>query len=152
MSPCPYKNKIGAFYDGEIAGEEFEEVKKHIRQCPDCSAEMLHLKNISNMIQNAFVPECPSTVEIHLRKSLIALSDQSLFRMAEILAAAALVLFMIGSLLLWRTKPEAFPRGQFSSDWERAAVTLQTDSSPVDAPEIQIMESLFGDMKEQSHE
>ena len=51
------KEKLGAFFDGELSREEENEIKQHLAKCRQCQAELQILKRISDFSRQDYISQ-----------------------------------------------------------------------------------------------
>jgi len=129
VSPCKYNRRISPYHDGELPLEEQRELKAHICQCASCRRELQHLELLSSFLSAGHVLEMPSAARHRLQHHVSSLPKQLTVRMATGVAAAAAIILVCCSLMLWQqwARHEALP--QASADWEVVAVTLQSENA-----------------------
>lgn len=52
---------VNAYFDGELHGEELEQVNRHLAVCPDCQAALEEVRQVSHLLKTAPLPEFTST-------------------------------------------------------------------------------------------
>jgi anti-sigma factor RsiW len=93
-----WKGKLDTYLDGELPGEEMRTFDAHVRSCPSCSADALTRVQMKRAIQVAGKRFTPSA---ELRKRMqrsVARTPRRSFRLGWMLAAAAAVILVIGTL------------------------------------------------------
>ncbi|HMS56574.1 MAG TPA: anti-sigma factor [Fimbriimonadaceae bacterium] len=58
------------FVDGELAGNQMLAVRRHLNDCPACSAERDEIVAVKSTVANLFVPECPQGLESRLMAAI----------------------------------------------------------------------------------
>jgi anti-sigma factor RsiW len=106
MSECPFTERIGIYYDGELAAREAEAMEQHIEQCAACGAELERLRKLSQLMRRIAVPvEHETMMRLHRRLDTTR-RNQSMQRFAEICTAlAASVLIICGAILMAERVP-----------------------------------------------
>jgi anti-sigma factor RsiW len=92
-----WKTKLETYLDGELASEQMREFDAHVHNCVSCAADALDQVQMKRAIQVAgkrFVPSADFRRRVQIS---IAKKPQRSFRLAWMLAAAAMVL-IVGSL------------------------------------------------------
>jgi len=101
MIKCPCTERIGTYYDGELAASEVEVMERHIEQCAACAAELERVRKLSRLMrQSAVLVEHETMTQLHRRLDTTR-RNQSMQRFAEIcMALAASVLIICGAMLM----------------------------------------------------
>jgi len=126
-----WKAKLDTYLDGEVPEQEMRTFDAHVRNCPSCSADALARVQMKRAIQVAgrrFTP----TAEFRKRmQQSIARKPQRSFRMGWLLAAAAAVILVAGTLTTAYLGTRGARDGVFSEIADLHVETLAS-SSPVD--------------------
>jgi len=117
MTCDPWSNKLDAYVDSELSGEEVENLESHLRMCSSCAADALGRLQMKRLTQaagmrHAPAPEFRLRIEqsVHAQKrarswfSWLPLSSAPPSRLrltSALLAAAAVLVLMVGSFDLW---------------------------------------------------
>jgi anti-sigma factor RsiW len=48
------KNLLGAWWDGELGGDEADLVRKHLEMCPSCRSQRVRLERLDGLVREAF--------------------------------------------------------------------------------------------------
>lgn len=64
---------IGAFYDGELAGDLLRKVEDHLSGCPACQAELEALGALSAVLHDAPMPTRQTTPDVHASRVMLRL-------------------------------------------------------------------------------
>ncbi len=141
MSSCKHNRRISLYHDGELPLEEQRELKAHIEQCASCRRELQHLELLSSFLSAGHVLEMPSGVRHRLQHHVLSLPKQPMVRMAIGVAAAAAIILVCCSLMLWQqwADQEALP--QASAEWE--VVALNRADLDAEEPEEWILRDLL---------
>jgi anti-sigma factor RsiW len=131
-----WKVKLGTYLDGEVPEEEMRSFDAHVRNCPSCSADALTRVQMKRAIQVAGKRFTP-TAEFRKRmQQSIAPKPQRSFRLGWMLAAAAAVILVAGTLtsayLRTRSSGDLAYRDQVFSEIADLHVATLASSSPVD--------------------
>jgi anti-sigma factor RsiW len=130
MSECPNQLPIEAYHDGELSLERAREVELHLAQCAACREELRTLKSMSLFVQN-FAPAAMSRGAMdRLYAQVDSLTQVDTLRFAKQLSSLAACLLAAAGVWFATTSrtSEASP-----APWERAAITLQLDTSTATA-------------------
>ncbi|HXM66785.1 MAG TPA: zf-HC2 domain-containing protein [Candidatus Acidoferrum sp.] len=92
-----WKTKLETYLDAELASERMREFDAHVHSCASCAADALDQVQMKRAIQVAGKRFVPSADFRRRVQNSIAKKPQRSFRMAWMLAAAAMVL-IVGSL------------------------------------------------------
>ncbi|GEM_PF-2527027 len=102
MMKCrDFEERVSYFIDGEIKGEELQELVRHRNECPQCRALFEKLVRMDNLVQN--IPEVspermnPFDLMKQCQKTTMTGLPAKLFPLAAICA-----LFIICLALFWR--------------------------------------------------
>src|SRR6266852_6220285 len=92
-----WKAKLDTYLDGELSEEEMRTFDAHLHSCPSCSTDALTRVQMKRTIQVAGKRFTPSA-EFRKRMQLsIAPKRQRSFRLGWMLAAAAVVILVVGT-------------------------------------------------------
>ena len=87
-----WKEKLETYLDGELPSEQMRDFDAHVHRCPECAADTLTQVQMKRAIQVAGKRFAPSADFRRRVQASIAQKPQRSFRMAWMLAAAAMVL------------------------------------------------------------
>jgi anti-sigma factor RsiW len=129
---CPNIPQISAYHDGELAGEQREQIERHLRDCPQCAAELDELRRLSQQLAEA-APRPALSLEAarRLHDHVEELTDRSVLHFAEILSGLAAAVMLAASL--WTARP-ASVAAEPVAPWEQAIAMVpqdQTSRSPI---------------------
>src|SRR6266481_5248342 len=93
-----WKSKLDTYLDGEVPEEEMRTFDAHVRSCPSCSADALALVQMKRAIHVAGKRFTPSDEFRKRMQQSIAPKPQRSFRLGWMLAAAAAVILVVGTL------------------------------------------------------
>ena len=124
------KAKLDTYHDGELSAEEMHIVDAHVRGCLACSADALAHVQMKRAIQVAGRRFTPSAEFRKRVQQSIAAKPRRSFRLGWMLAAAAAVILVVGTL----TSTYVGTRGgdQVFSEIADLHVATLASSSPVD--------------------
>ena len=103
MECAEVREEFSALIDGELAPDARAAVEAHIAQCPDCLRELDAIKRIDGSYRGLPPQSAPRGFEEGVRKALTAAATARPRwwpRLAPVLAAAALVLVVLGTMTL----------------------------------------------------
>jgi anti-sigma factor RsiW len=126
-----WKAKVDTYVDGEVPEEEIASLDSHVRNCSSCSADALSCVQLKRAIQVAgkrFTPSVEFRKRMHRR---MAPKPRRSFRLGWILAAAAAVVLVAGSLTSTYLGNRSGTDQIFSEIADLHVATLAS-SSPVD--------------------
>ena len=131
-----WKAKLDTYLDGEVPEKEMRTFDAHVRSCPSCSADALVRVQMKRAIQVAGKRFTPSAEFRKRMQQSIAPKRQYSFRLGWMLAAAAAVILVIGSLtsayLGTRSGKDFAYRDHIFSEIADLHVATLASSSPVD--------------------
>jgi anti-sigma factor RsiW len=128
---CEYrKAKLDTYHDGELSAEEMHTFDAHVRGCLACSADALARVQMKRAIQVAGRRFTPSAEFRKRVQQSIAAKPRRSFRLGWMLASAAAVILVVGTL----TSTYVGARGgdQVFSEIADLHVATLASSSPVD--------------------
>lgn len=137
MSECEYTSLLGAYHDGEAPPEAAAEVEAHIRQCPECAAELGRLRALSRMLSSASRPEMPPELPGRLHQEVDLLAGTGIRRLAEAMAGVA-ALIVVACAVALALLPSTTEPAQASARWETIAVSQQQAEPSTTSTEEQI--------------
>jgi len=126
-----WKARLDTYLDGELPQEELRTFDAHVRNCPSCSADALSRVQLKRAIHLAGQRFTPSA---EFRKRMLqnmAPKPRRSFRLGWMLAAAAALLLMVGTLTLTYLGNRS-GRDQVFSEIADLHVETLASSSPVD--------------------
>src|ERR1700726_491566 len=130
------KAKLDTYHDGELSAEEMHIVDAHVRGCLACSADALARVQMKRAIQVAGKRFTPSAEFRKRMQQSIAPKRQRSFRLGWMLAAAAAMILVVGSLtsayLGIRSGRDLASRDHVYSEIADLHVATLASSSPVD--------------------
>jgi anti-sigma factor RsiW len=130
MAECMYQQRLMAYHDGELTPQQRLEVERHVKDCLTCGAALRQQRALSGLVREAeAIPTVSEDALARLHRAIPAARERSVMRIcrAVALAAAVLLVFCIGSLWYetrWREEAPSPP-----TDWEMAAVTVESDGA-----------------------
>ena len=131
-----WKAKLDTYLDGEVPEKEMRTFDAHVRNCPSCSADALTRVQMKRAIQVAGKRFAPSAEFRKRMQQSIAPKRQRSFRLGWMLAAAAAVVLVVGSLtsayLGIRSGRDLASRDHVYSEIADLHVATLASSSPVD--------------------
>jgi anti-sigma factor RsiW len=125
-----WKERLDIYLDGEVPQEEMRTFDAHVRNCPSCSADALSRVQLKRAIQLAGKRFSPSAEFRKRMQQSIASKPRRTFRLAWMLAAAAVVL-VVGTLTSTYLVNRS-GRDQVFSEIADLHVATLASSSPVD--------------------
>jgi anti-sigma factor RsiW len=131
-----WKAKLDTYLDGELPEQEMRTFDAHVRGCPSCSADALVRVQMKRAIQVAGKRFVPSTDFRRRIEQSITPKPQRSFRLGWMLASAAAVILVVGTLTStyvgsWSGKDQDSRDHVFSEIADLHVATLAS-SSPVD--------------------
>jgi anti-sigma factor RsiW len=125
-----WKAKLDTYHDGELSAEEMHTFDAHVRGCLACSADALARVRMKRAIQVAGKRFTPSAEFRKRVQQSIAPKPQRSFRLGWMLAAAAAVILVVGTLT--STYVGTRSGDQVFSEIADLHVATLASSSPVD--------------------
>jgi anti-sigma factor RsiW len=126
-----WKGKLDTYLDGEVSREEIRGFDTHVRSCPSCSADALTRVQMKRAIQAAGRRYTPSPEFRKRMQQRLALKPQRSFRLGLMLATAAAVVLVVGTLISAYLGTRS-GRDQIFSEIADLHVATLASSSPVD--------------------
>lgn len=126
-----WKTKLDAYVDGELPENDATAFNVHLRTCPSCAADALARVQMKRSIQVAGKRFTPSAEFRKRMQQKLAPKPQRSFRMGWMLAAAAAVLAVAGTLTFGYLG-NRFGGDQALSEISDLHVAMLASSSPVD--------------------
>ena len=131
-----WQAKLDACVDGEVPEAEMRTFDAHVRSCPSCSADALTRVQMKRAIQVAGKRFTPSAEFRKRMQQSVAPKPRRSFRLGWMLAAAAAVILVVGTLtstyLGTRSGRDLAYRDQVFSEIADLHVATLASSSPVD--------------------
>jgi anti-sigma factor RsiW len=125
------KERLDTYLDGEVPQEEMRTFDAHVRNCPSCSADALSRVQLKRAIQVAGKRFTPGTEFRKRMQQNMAPKPRRSFRLEWMLATAAAVILVVGSLTLTYLGNRS-GRDQVFSEIADLHVATLASSSPVD--------------------
>jgi anti-sigma factor RsiW len=126
-----WKAELDAYLDGEVPEKELRAFDVHVRNCPFCSAEALTRVQMKRAIHAAGKRYTPSAEFRKRMQQKIAPTPRRSFRLGWMLAAAAAVILVVGTLTSAYLGTRSGGDRAFSEIADLHVATLAS-SSPVD--------------------
>ena len=126
-----WKAKLDTYVDGELPEQEMRAFDAHVRSCPTCSADALAHVQLKRTIQVAGKRFAPSAEFRNRIQKSIASKPQRRFRLGWMLASAAAVILVVGTLTSAYLGTRS-GRDQVFSEIADLHVAALASSSPVD--------------------
>src|SRR5580698_7382453 len=100
---CDFKNKIGAYHDGELDPAVCDKVEMHLAECPVCMAELIGLKAMSQLFAAMPEPRLSQITMHRLHNRAEGAMEEGLIRYARVLSGiAACILVAASAGLIYR--------------------------------------------------
>jgi len=126
-----WKAKLDTYVDGELPEQEMRAFDAHVHSCPTCSPDALARVQMKRTIQVAGKRFTPSAEFRNRIQKSIASKPQRRFRLGWMLAAAAAVILVVGTLTSAYLGTRS-GRDQVFSEIADLHVAALASSSPVD--------------------
>src|SRR6202161_3084544 len=126
-----WKPRLDTYLDGEVPEQEMRTFDAHVRTCPSCSADALARVQLKRAIQVAGKRFTPSAEFRKRMQQSIASKPRRSFRLGWMLAAAAAVVLVAGTLTSTYLGDRS-GRDQVFSEIADLHVETLASSSPVD--------------------
>jgi anti-sigma factor RsiW len=126
-----WKAKLDTYVDGELSEQEMRAFDAHVRSCPTCSPDALARVQMKRTIQVAGKRFTPSAEFRNRIQKSMAPKPQRKFGLGWMLAAAAFVILLIGTLTSGYLGTRS-GRDQVFSEIADLHVAALASSSPVD--------------------
>ncbi len=150
MSSCE-PQLLSAYLDGELSPDVAQRVERHVRDCPQCAAELEQMLEASRAISEYPFDELRPDELARLHEAIDERADQPVWRLGVILSGLAASILVISATWLAELPPRApVLRPSVTSvrvdSWESVATTLRVSPLPLEAPdrsEIQVADAQF---------
>jgi anti-sigma factor RsiW len=126
-----WKAKLDTYLDGEVPQEEMRTFDAHVRNCPFCSADALSRVQLKRAVQVAGKRFTPSAEFRKRMQHNMALKPRRSFRLGWMLASAAAVVLVVGTLTSTYLGTRSGTDPVFSEIADLHVATLAS-TSPVD--------------------
>ena len=150
MTGCKHIRRMSAFYDGEVAEEEHQQLRKHIQHCTECAGELERLRAISRFLAAAEVPQLAPAALQRFHRVVNGASEKVVFRMARTFAAAAAAVLVVGLVWLWQADGAEDARAGAVPEWEKVAVMQQVELSGAVSSEAQLAQWIVEDLSREN--
>ena len=124
MNECDQTVRVNAYHDGEMPADLREEFERHLRQCPQCSAELERLRKLTNLFCSMPEMEMPPMALERLHRTVDLLPAMGIYRTAEALAAIAAAI-LIACIIGLARQTTVQASDSAIPVWETAAVARQ---------------------------
>jgi len=97
------QNRLSAYVDRELGGDELLQIRAHISACPDCQAEADALRSLKFLLNGMGCPEPPEGLSERLSASVLRTrieDSRGSFRITPLMFAGVAACSMLGTLLL----------------------------------------------------
>ena len=121
MNECDPAQEISACHDGELPAPARAALEEHLRQCPDCAAELAHLRELSRLLEGLAEPEMSVQVLHRLHRVADDATQAGIWRMARRLSAVAATVLLVCSIWTWRLSAATGKPGEIPQ-WEQLAL------------------------------
>ncbi len=150
---CPFSARLSAYYDGELAPSERRQVEGHIGMCPLCAQELKQLRGLSRLLGDAPPVLLPEGFLGRMHRAVGPARRQVLVRIAWPALAAAALLLIGFSVLLWQTSGASWPGERADIPWQIAVTSVHAQASAEAGPEELLTDLIVADLsREGSHE
>jgi anti-sigma factor RsiW len=126
-----WKANLDTYLDGEVPESEMRTLDAHVRNCPSCSADALSRVQLKRAIHRSGKRFTPSAEFRKRMQRSIASKPRHSFRLGWMLAAAAAVVLMVGTLTMTYLGNRSGSDQVFSEIADLHVATLAS-SAPVD--------------------
>ena len=126
-----WKAQLDSYLDGELSPQEMNAFDAHVRNCPACAADALARVQLKHAVQTAGKRFAPSPEFRQRVRQSIAPEPQRSFRLGWVLAAAAVVILVAGTLTSNYVATRSAREHVFSEIADLHVETLAS-ASPVD--------------------
>jgi len=137
MSDCPYKSRLHAYYDGQLAAEPSRQIREHIAGCQICAQELDELAKLSRALAMVQFGEMTPLELARLHRNLDVSTQRGILRLAGALSAVAASVLIISLAWLSQTPASRTVIGTVQGPthsleaWERLAMG---ENVPAGAP------------------
>lgn len=128
MNECERAQQRSAYHDDELAPAARAEFEGHLRQCPDCAAELAQLRALSGLLGKVAEPRISSQALHRLHRGADNASQAGIWRMAKAASAVAAAVLLVCSVWMWRLSAGTGTLGEIPQ-WERSALRQDEPSA-----------------------
>jgi len=129
-----WKEKLDAYFDGELPADQARAIYEHLRQCPSCAAEGLSKVQQKRMVRVAAQKFTPDPAFRSRIQKQITSSGRSLWarRWLPVLATATVALALIAGFFLFPLQHNRRSQEQLLSELVDQHVAALASANPVD--------------------
>jgi hypothetical protein len=133
---CAWRNRLGAFHDGELDSASAAQVESHLASCQACRAELDEIRELSSLARMIGAEGISPFGMRRIHQAIDAEPRFSVLKFAGILTGLAASALVIGSAWLWEVPETRPPQGEIvivpdhRSDWTTLATTLEVRQLP----------------------
>jgi anti-sigma factor RsiW len=127
MNTCNFRDLLMPYHDGELPERKRAELEAHLRDCPECAAELTRYRALSSLLGVEHAPGMPVGMLRRLHAAVRPVREYEIMRTCRWAAAVAATLLV--AAIGWLARSNAYAGGAVQSPaiWEVAAVTLNPD-------------------------
>ena len=101
---CPTEQKLSAYHDGELPGDERTAIARHLAWCEACARQLLQLGQMSAFITSSASGGISQIALKRLHNKLDEVMERGLVRWAWEVSGIAAAILLIGSVWLTQLK------------------------------------------------
>jgi anti-sigma factor RsiW len=147
MNECPYRPRIGPYYDGEVDAGERQQIAAHLAGCASCQQELAGLQRLSAQLATMNTPALSTAFMGQLHQQVDVQENNNLRRVARIFLAAAACLFIGMALWLFQTRAASH---EPVTPWEAAASDPQAVSTSNSNTDVALAHWMVRDLSRSS--
>jgi len=147
---CPFSPQVSAYHDGELPVAERQELERHMVLCPSCAEELGHLRCLSKLLAQAPSPALPDGFVDRLRAGVDSAREQVIVHTVWPALAAAALLLIAFSLVLWQTRGARAEPAEKGELWEIAVTSLHARAPAEAGPEELLTQLIVGGLSREA--
>ena len=131
MSDCPYKLRLCAYHDGELAPDSVADLDRHLDDCNSCRSQLEEMRELTTLLAPTRVERLSGIELARLHQAIDRSDDRSILRLASAVSAIAASILIVSTVWLYDGPRSSGPldsHDQPVTSWERLATTGQFEA------------------------